>query len=161
MQGYAQKLIHRTSFNRHLLKPSSTKISFEASHLHRRPAGYERFWPTIWQMLIVASGLQNVILPRNEHSMLHWSTSSARLGDILGSLASSPSQKAIRHEDALQLANALEQLPDAQRETVVLRHLQGYSLNEIAAKMDRSPTATAGLLKRGLKRLREILDGMT
>jgi len=87
--------------------------------------------------------------------------SSARLGDIHGSLASSPSQKAIRHEDALQLANALQQLPDAQRETVVLRHLHGYSLNEIATEIDRSPTAAAGLLKRGLKRLREILDEMT
>lgn len=112
-------------------------------------------------MLIVASGLQKRDIAQERALDAALEQSSARLGDILGSLASSPSQKAMRHEDALQLANALEQLPDAQRETVVLRHLQGYSLNEIAAKMDRSPTATAGLLKRGLKRLREILDGMT
>jgi RNA polymerase sigma-70 factor (ECF subfamily) len=86
--------------------------------------------------------------------------SSAKLGNWLANATSSPSQKAMRHEDAVQLAQALEQLPDAQREAVMLRHLHGNSLNQIAATLDRTPAATAGLLKRGLKQLREILDGM-
>jgi RNA polymerase sigma-70 factor (ECF subfamily) len=84
--------------------------------------------------------------------------SSARLGNWLAGSVSSPSQKAVQHEDAVQLANALDQLPDTQRQAVVLRHLHGNSLNEIATELDRSPAATAGLLKRGLKRLREGRD---
>lgn len=87
--------------------------------------------------------------------------SSVRLGDWLGNVASSPSQKAVRHENAVQLANALDQLPETQREAVVLRHWHGLSLNQIAETLDRTPAATAGLLKRGLKRLRELLDGKT
>lgn len=87
--------------------------------------------------------------------------SSARLGDWLAGGTSSPSQKAMRHEDALQLSSALEQLPETQREAVVLRHLHGNSLNQIATELNCSSAAAAGLLKRGLKRLREILDGMT
>ena len=86
--------------------------------------------------------------------------SSAKLGNWLASATSSPSQKAMRHEDAVQLAQALDQLPDAQREAVILRHLHGNSLNQIATTLERSSSATAGLLKRGLKQLRELLDGM-
>ncbi len=87
--------------------------------------------------------------------------SSAKLGNWLANSTSSPSQKAMRHEDALRLAQALEQLPDAQREAVMLRHLHGDSLNQIATTLNRSPSATAGLLKRGLKQLRQILDRMS
>lgn len=87
--------------------------------------------------------------------------SSAKLGNWLANATSSPSQKAMRHEDAVRLAQALEQLPDAQREAVMLRHLHGNSLDQIATTLNRSPSATAGLLKRGLKQLRQILDRMS
>jgi RNA polymerase sigma-70 factor (ECF subfamily) len=83
--------------------------------------------------------------------------SSSRLGTWLAAAESSPSHEAQRHEEALRLAQALEQLPQAQREALVLQHWQGWSLTQIGAHLDRSPEAVAGLLKRGLKRLREIL----
>lgn len=71
------------------------------------------------------------------------------------STATSPSQKAIAGERALRLAEALEHLPDDQRTAVRLRHLEGHSLNEIASRLERSPAAAAGLIKRGLRTLRE------
>jgi DNA-directed RNA polymerase specialized sigma24 family protein len=37
---------------------------------------------------------------------------------------------------------------------VRLRHLQGWSLQEIASQFDRTPSAAAGLIKRGLEAIR-------
>ncbi len=67
---------------------------------------------------------------------------------------SSPSQKAIRGEQAEQLAQALAALPEDQREAVRLRHLEGWALADIARHLDRTSLATAGLIKRGMQALR-------
>src|SRR6516162_7889338 len=83
--------------------------------------------------------------------------SSARLETWLAADQSSPSQKAERNEQLLQLADALDQLPEDQREAVVLRHLKGQSLDELARQLGRSKAAVAGLLHRGFKRLQELL----
>ncbi len=77
------------------------------------------------------------------------------LRNRLSSEQSSPSQRVMRGEAAVRLARALEGLPHDQREAVRLRHLEGCNLKEIAAAMERSELAVAGLLKRGLKKLRE------
>lgn len=69
-----------------------------------------------------------------------------------------PSQRVLLNEEAARLAEFLEQLPDAQREVIRLRYLEGLALNEIAEQMDRSREAIAGLLKRGLRRLRKLFD---
>jgi RNA polymerase sigma-70 factor (ECF subfamily) len=83
--------------------------------------------------------------------------SSARLDAWLAADQSSPSQRAEQAEQALRLAEALEQLPEAQREALILQHWQGLSLAEIGEHLGRSPEAVAGLLKRGLKQLRQLL----
>ncbi len=83
--------------------------------------------------------------------------SSARLDQWLAANGSSPSQSLQREEQALKLATALGRLPAAQREALVWQHWHGWSLAEIAAQMQRTPAAVAGLLKRGLKQLREEL----
>jgi RNA polymerase sigma-70 factor (ECF subfamily) len=70
---------------------------------------------------------------------------------------SSPS-RAMASEEAAVLGCALEELPPDQREAVRLRHLEGLSLEEIANQMGRSEASVAGLLKRGLQALREILS---
>jgi RNA polymerase sigma-70 factor (ECF subfamily) len=71
----------------------------------------------------------------------------------------SPSQKAIRGEQAERLSEALAALPDDQREAVRLRHLEGWALADIALRLGRTPTATAGLIKRGMKDLRRRMHG--
>jgi RNA polymerase sigma-70 factor (ECF subfamily) len=80
--------------------------------------------------------------------------SSARLGVWLAADQSSPSAQAQRHEQALRVAQALESLPDGQREALVLQHWRDWSLEEIGQHLGRSATAVAGLIKRGLKALR-------
>jgi RNA polymerase sigma-70 factor, ECF subfamily len=85
--------------------------------------------------------------------------SSARLGLWLAAVQSSPSQRASREEELLALADALAQLPDDQRTAVELHHLQRLPLAEVAARLERTKGATAALLFRGLKKLRQLLEG--
>jgi RNA polymerase sigma-70 factor (ECF subfamily) len=83
--------------------------------------------------------------------------SSARLEGWLAAQQSSPSQQAIHHEQMLALADALERLPDDQRQAVEEHYLKGCSLAEIAAALGRSKGAAAQLLFRGMTRLRALL----
>jgi RNA polymerase sigma-70 factor (ECF subfamily) len=84
--------------------------------------------------------------------------SASRLEGWLAAEQSSPSQQAQRHERALLLAQALADLPEQQREAVLLRHFQGCSLAEIAETLDTTTAAVTGLLHRGLKNLRRALQ---
>jgi RNA polymerase sigma-70 factor (ECF subfamily) len=68
------------------------------------------------------------------------------------------SEQVIRQEQLLQLAQALAQLPDDQRQAVEWRYFQEQPLAAIAEAMQRTEPSVAGLLRRGLKRLREILS---
>lgn len=62
-------------------------------------------------------------------------------------------------EQVIQLAEALEQLAEQQREAVVLKHLSGLTLKEISERLGCTPAAAAGLLFRGRQRLQELLEG--
>lgn len=67
---------------------------------------------------------------------------------------STPSQKVIRGERAVRLAQIIDSLPDGQRIAVQRRYIEGQSLDQIADEIGRSVSATAGLIKRGLAALR-------
>lgn len=86
--------------------------------------------------------------------------SSVRIDAWLATEQSHPSARAVRQEDAMQLASALESLPDTQRQAVELHYLNGLTLKQIAEHMDKSTTAIAGLLHRGLKNLKGVLGDL-
>jgi RNA polymerase sigma-70 factor (ECF subfamily) len=84
--------------------------------------------------------------------------SSLRLAGFLAADTTSPSQKVVKREDFLRLARALAQLPPEQRQAVELKHLHGWSMAAIAEHLGKSEEAVGGLLYRGLKKLRTLLE---
>jgi RNA polymerase sigma-70 factor (ECF subfamily) len=71
----------------------------------------------------------------------------------------SPSQQAVRREQAVLLADALGELPDDYREVIVLRHLEGLTFPQVARQMGRSQDSVEKLWMRALMRLRQLLGG--
>jgi RNA polymerase sigma-70 factor (ECF subfamily) len=72
---------------------------------------------------------------------------------------STPSQEASRREQAVLLADALEQLPEDYREVLILHHFEGLSLPEVARQLERTVPSVEKLWARGLARLRRALGG--
>lgn len=68
-----------------------------------------------------------------------------------------PDVKVTKAEAALNLACAIESLPEDQRLAIRMRHLEKAGIAAIAEAMDRTPAAVASLLRRGLQGLREQL----
>jgi RNA polymerase sigma-70 factor, ECF subfamily len=83
--------------------------------------------------------------------------SSLRLDRFLAAQQTSPSQHLLRSEQAEKLARALAELPEDQRRAVILKHFHDWPIAEIAVEMDRTTMAVAGLLKRGLRKLRSLM----
>lgn len=97
---------------------------------------------------------------RREQSMEQkLAQSSMRLEGLLAGDGPTPSQNVAFGENVLQVAEAVERLPEAQRDAVRLHYLDGLKLSEVATKMDKSTGAVAGLLHRGMKTLRAQLGG--
>jgi RNA polymerase sigma-70 factor, ECF subfamily len=69
----------------------------------------------------------------------------------------SPSMEIMKMERSEQLAAALLRLLDDEQSAVVLKHYHNWSVAEIAQHLGRTQEAVAGLLRRGLKKLREHL----
>jgi RNA polymerase sigma-70 factor (ECF subfamily) len=84
--------------------------------------------------------------------------SSARIENWLAAEQSSPSERVMRVEELVRLAAALAKLPADQREVIELHHLKGRPIAEVAESLARTKPAVMGLLFRGQKKLRELLQ---
>jgi RNA polymerase sigma-70 factor (ECF subfamily) len=83
---------------------------------------------------------------------------SRRLGEVIAAREPSPSQAAMRREEGVLLADALERLPEDYREVIFLRHIEGLPHEEIARRMGRSAGAVRMLWVRALAQLKKTLE---
>jgi RNA polymerase sigma-70 factor, ECF subfamily len=67
------------------------------------------------------------------------------------------SSEATDYERLWSLRDALEELPDTQREVIVLRHIAGLSPSEIAERLGKSEGSVHGLHHRARRALRSAL----
>jgi RNA polymerase sigma-70 factor (ECF subfamily) len=81
--------------------------------------------------------------------------SSARIEAWLTSDHTPPVEIAERNEQLLSLADHLAELPELQREVLLLRYCEGWSLAAIASHLGRTRPSVASLLRRGLAELKE------
>ena len=141
-----------------LLEAHRERRRFEAEHPAQEAAWLRRILAHNLADALrkLATGKRDLTRERSLEAALD--QSSARLAAWLAADQSSPSQQAQRYEQGLRLAAALETLPEAQREALVLQHWHGWTLAQIAAHLGRSRAAVAGLLKRGLQQLRRQLQ---
>jgi RNA polymerase sigma-70 factor (ECF subfamily) len=89
------------------------------------------------------------------------SQSVADLIELITAGSHSPSRSAMGHEAVAAVTKAIEELPDDYRQAVELRLLDGMSLEETAAIMDRSPRAVQGLVDRAKNKLRAVLGTLS
>lgn len=85
--------------------------------------------------------------------------SSVALGGIAVDPQPSPSEHAMRGEQSLLVAEALSRLPPDYQTVIVLRHLEGLTFPEVAARMERSVDSVEKLWLRGLTQLRKSFGG--
>jgi RNA polymerase sigma-70 factor (ECF subfamily) len=119
-----------------------------------------------WLRTILANHLADVVRrtrPDRDAALGHTlelgiEQSSIRLEAWLAAEGSSPSEQAIRQEQLVKLSEALARLPEDQRTALEMKHLQGFSVEEISQQMDRTKSAVGGLLRRGMRRLRELME---
>ena len=137
----------------------------DRAHFRGRTVGEQ----AAWLRQILARNLANVVrdlrrdrrdVARERPLQAAIDESASRLEAWLAGETSSPSQQAERHERAVRLAEALQALPENQREAVVLRHWHGCSLDEIARRLGCTTAAVTGLLHRGLRNLRRQLHDL-
>lgn len=121
----------------------------------------------VWLRRILAHNLADVVrrygaaardvaLERSLEASL--AESASRLDIWLADERSSPSQQILRQEQLRRLYEALMALPDDQRIAMEAKHLHGLSVDEISRQIGRTATAVGGLLRRGMRRLRELLQ---
>lgn len=119
----------------------------------RRPRAHLNF--AAWLVTIA----RNVVI---DHHRSGWS----RLAIVTDELepqvddAIGPEQAALASVSEASLRNALDHLPEDQRECLLLRFFAGMSINETAVAMDRTDGAIKQLQFRATNRLRRILKDL-
>lgn len=90
-----------------------------------------------------------------EQSIQAVEQSSLQLASLLVGDEASPSAALHRSEGAEYLAEAMLQLSAEQRQAIIQKYWHGATLAEIGTDMGKSPEAVAGLIFRGMQKLRK------
>lgn len=93
-----------------------------------------------------------------EQSIQAVEQSSLQLANLLTADVSSPSAALHRHERANELAKAMLKLTTEQRQAIMLKYWHGATLADIAEQLGKSTEAVAGLVFRGMQKLRDLIQ---
>lgn len=130
-----------------------------ADQFHGRTPGEQ----TAWLRQIFANTLANSVrdytraardVAMEKSLQASINESSARIEAWLASSQTPPVEVAERNEQLLSLADYLSELPELQREVLLLRYCEGWSLAAIAAHLGKTRPSIASLLRRGLAELK-------
>jgi RNA polymerase sigma-70 factor (ECF subfamily) len=77
----------------------------------------------------------------------------------LAESSANPEQNTLAHEREVALRGALRKLGSSYRETVILRDIEGFTYEEIAATLDINVGTVKSRLARGRQELRRKLEG--
>lgn len=171
-RGYL-KLLARLQIDRRLQGKVDASDLVQETCLHAHQ-GFKNFRGTseqellAWLRQILASRLMD-LLRRFYQSRGRDMRLERRLADeldrsshgvhALATSESSPSEKAVRREQAVLVADALESLAADYREVIVLRHLEELSFPAVAQRMNRSLDSVKNLWARALAALHDALGG--
>ena len=131
---------YKFTFNKYFSLPFNQVLAYNLASLVRRYFGTQR---------------RDVVLERELVRDLDESSHALDAGFVAAS--SSPSQRAVRREQAVQLADALGRLPADYREVIILRQLEGLSNLETAQVLQIDPATTSRRYGRAVIRLRNLL----
>ena len=122
-----------------------------------------------WLRQILASLLANLVRHYqalsaamsawNSSSAANWTNPRRPSTGLFWPARGSPSQQAVRREQAVLLADALGRLPEDWRDLLILRHLEGLTFPEVAQRMGRTIDSVKKLWPRALAGFRRLIDG--
>jgi len=98
-----------------------------------------------------------LIVHRNRSFDVARPDSSVRVERFLATSCRSPNRHPIHLELMDRFAEALDSLPEPEKQALILHKLQGKPLIEIAERLERSPAQVVTLLRRGIQKLRAAL----
>ena len=100
----------------------------------------------------------NVCRQARRQSLRHRGLGDIQRNEQLSTDAAGPSEVAVRREHDQALQDCLQQLPDRQREVVVLRYFEEMKIDEIAQAMNIAPGTVKATLWQALRRLRKQFE---
>ncbi len=167
------KLIARMQFNMRLRvkeDPSDIvqRVMLEACHDWKDFRGTSEVELRAWLSKITANVIaslgrhysrQKRAVSREMPFHLSLQQSSTELHRCLIAKDHPPEHAVLAAERGEQLVAALLKLLEEERTAIVLKHLHQWTVSEIADHLQRTEAAVAGLLRRGLSKLRILLSG--
>ncbi len=100
---------------------------------------------------------RNLVLDHVKSSRFRLEVTTAEVDESKRVVEAGPEQQVITKVTTAALLECVEQLGDDQRECIVLRFLQGLSVAETAAVMNRNEGAVKALQHRAVRRLAQLL----
>lgn len=118
----------------------------------------ERGEPRSWVMSVAHHKIVDLIRARRRAVAVTEPADYDVLAQIPANQASTEEQVQ-RNLDRERILDALRQLPDPQREVILLAYFEGYSQSEMAERLDQPLGTIKTRVRLGMQKLRTVLEG--